>query len=692
MPIILTPLEPEYTIHMPGDTFKLFAWFIGLFLIIFFCYKLRHFNRPINRSKLLWLTGLSVSVLILTPFLGVLLPTNVSSSAGVLPVVHLMFFAAVPWMLAGGLLGVLPAVLLAGMSGILLAYLDTHNLFTPLVFMFAAIIFSWSSQQTYRTVFFKWLRNPILGGFFSLVAVLPVVAAVVYFSIDADNGIRLAEMLFNLPHALLTLGGIVLTGGLVCLLVRKIVSREWESQGPLMPGPGEINPQFRLILTATFAFLILVFVQMYASFLSAKRIARAQLTDQMESLSGLISDGMTDFYKTGEFVLTVLAESSHSDNVDLVLLVDQFLKKASVQTFFSDLAMVDPAGVVIGASSLSPFDTFNITLEERSVIESFGPGSPIQVLVSQHDDSLQTTNLSFLRTLSGQQDFVNFVVVGRTNLENNPLSRGYLSLLDDYFHMAGHGQIIGQEGFILYHTDRSQVMRFYPESRFDLPTYYEENSQDGRYLVNYFHPIEPLGWGVKITLPGLVLESMAWEIAAPGLRVSIAGIMLAFLISIWLVKPVFKDIQLITDTAEQIADGNFTIDLASDRASELSRRLINAIRQMMTSIRSQTEKHAEIVSVSEKTAGSISLSESMRWIMAAAMSREISAVRVIIFSEHEPGKPKHEEHSFGMGKHAQVLCQGLRSDGSADRRPFRSPCAPPRAATPRSPHWDWAPR
>ena len=47
----------------------------------------------------------------------------------------MMILATVPWLIAGGILGPLPAIMLAGISGLLYAFLGSTHIFTPLIFM-----------------------------------------------------------------------------------------------------------------------------------------------------------------------------------------------------------------------------------------------------------------------------------------------------------------------------------------------------------------------------------------------------------------------------------------------------------------------------------------------------------------------------------------------------------------------------
>ncbi|MBU0511452.1 MAG: hypothetical protein KJ638_07105, partial [Chloroflexi bacterium] len=72
-----------------------------------------------------------------------------------------MIFSALPWVLAAGLLGPTPAAVLAVFSGLLLAYWDTHTIFTLVEMALLAALFAASVGQRYRTPTFRGLRHPL---------------------------------------------------------------------------------------------------------------------------------------------------------------------------------------------------------------------------------------------------------------------------------------------------------------------------------------------------------------------------------------------------------------------------------------------------------------------------------------------------------------------------------------------------
>ena len=93
---ILAPLTPGYTLIIPDHPGILIAWVIGLIALVILVVLLRERTFKLNRASLSWFAGLSLLILILTPFMGVFPRMSPIIAPGEAPFRHLMFFAAIP--------------------------------------------------------------------------------------------------------------------------------------------------------------------------------------------------------------------------------------------------------------------------------------------------------------------------------------------------------------------------------------------------------------------------------------------------------------------------------------------------------------------------------------------------------------------------------------------------------------------
>src|SRR5262245_37626918 len=75
----------------------------------------------------------------------------------------MMIFSAIPWMLAGGLLGPFAGAGVGVLSGLVRAVWDTHSLFTAIELGLMGAVFAVTNRQRYRTSLYAWLRQPLFS-------------------------------------------------------------------------------------------------------------------------------------------------------------------------------------------------------------------------------------------------------------------------------------------------------------------------------------------------------------------------------------------------------------------------------------------------------------------------------------------------------------------------------------------------
>ena len=213
------PHTPEYTINIPEDLVALIGWGVWFVVLLVWAIRLRKQKVIVGRAYLIWLAVLSVLILVFIPFFGLGNDIFPGDYAETNPVQHLMLFAAVPWMLAGGVLGYFPALLLAAMSGVLLSYLDTHNIFTPLIFMTLALGFTWCVRQRFRPTLFKLLRFPPIAALVSLLMALPFVLSALILSTSGRVADRFFGAFSQLGIVALQLAIMMMIGGVISAMV-----------------------------------------------------------------------------------------------------------------------------------------------------------------------------------------------------------------------------------------------------------------------------------------------------------------------------------------------------------------------------------------------------------------------------------------------------------------------------------------
>src|SRR5829696_752403 len=75
----------------------------------------------------------------------------------------MMIFSAIPWMLAGGLLGPFAAAGVGLLSGLVRGVWDTHSIFSVIDLALLSAMFAVAARQRYRTFIFRLLRQPLVS-------------------------------------------------------------------------------------------------------------------------------------------------------------------------------------------------------------------------------------------------------------------------------------------------------------------------------------------------------------------------------------------------------------------------------------------------------------------------------------------------------------------------------------------------
>jgi hypothetical protein len=188
-------------------------WFAGFILLMGIIYRWRAYPSRLDARARLFTLLAAVASVPASLFFGVqFAPANALPPPGLPIIPHapaLMIFSALPWMLVSGTLGLIPAVLVAGVGGIFSMIWSTHNLFTPLEFAFYAAVFSVAMHQRFRTWVYQGLRHPFITA--ALLAIISPLISVLtnLWLVDGSLAVRLDYALTNLRWNALSSAGIL---------------------------------------------------------------------------------------------------------------------------------------------------------------------------------------------------------------------------------------------------------------------------------------------------------------------------------------------------------------------------------------------------------------------------------------------------------------------------------------------------
>ncbi len=650
-----TPLTPDYTLLIPEDTLTLVGWFIWFGMLIFMLIRYRDQGFKLNRRTLIWLALLSSLVLVFTPFLGVRFKFGLNMSPGALPLQHMMFLAAVPWLVGSGVLGTLPAAMLAGISGVLLAYLDTHNIFTPLIFMTLSLFFSACVRQRYRTRLFRLLRFPVSAGIVSLVLALPFIFIAQILSLDGTFIERMAVSFRAIPGMLLAGGGMMLIGSLVCVLVWAVAKESWGSKAPLKPAPGEVSIKHRLIGTALPIFIVFLIILGAVSWRIAENHARQVLMAQLTSTSRSVAAGLTSFREVGESLILNLADDDRLRSGSPQAIESLLNREMETSSYFQQLVLLDSKGERLVSAPASAVEKLKVKPNETFAIEQVLGGASLQVTYGYSESEENGWVIGFFAGITDSNGDTTDVLWGQTNLSSNTFFQPLINTLMEFEHNGGIGQIVAGDGGILYQTDPQAEIQSYRGSTYATATYFETELTNGSRLMHYYQPVSGLDWAVVTSLPERALQALAWQTALPLLLIGTSALCLILAITLVGLTPMIQDIHQIKSAAERLTKGDYEVDLSESRVKGEMGQLNKAFQDMVTALSGRIRKQTDLISLSEKMTDQLNLQDSLQVVMESALERGVSSVRIILENELHEKIPDGSASRFGIGKHARLF-------------------------------------
>ena len=650
----IAPLFPEYTLMIPEDSAVWIAWGLWFCMLVAAAFWFKDKDLRINQRMLFWMALLSIFVLIFSSFFGFYPEVDGYVGTSMEPIRHLMLFAVVPLMIAGGLLGLLPSMLIAGMSGALLAYLDTHNIFTPLLLMSLAVIFSWFVRQRYRTKIFKILRFPFVAALVSFLAVVPLLFISSLLTLSGSLAVRIGNTFTLMPGMLISFGGMVLSGGIISSIVKVFARRNWGQSMPLQVAPGEKHLKFRLVVIIMPILVILLITLLVGYWFAAEKSSRRAIVERLTQSARIMADELPVFYYAGEFLINQAASES-----DLLLnspeTVETYLaQKEAEYPFFEILILTDLNGILHAIYSQDLASELTLTTEEIAAIGHVMDGKTPLVISANLDSGRKQVNMSFLSGVAGQNGLPERILFGRTGIFDHPYLNTFSHTLAALEQSGGDVQIIDAEGSILYHSDPALVKQAYAGSIYSTPTFFETNSIINNSQLNYYQPVEVMGWSLLVSLPTQVLYEMTWQSVFPLLLFSLSGLIILLFFLLVGISPIVKTLNQMRTAVTAVSSGNYDIQLRQKQPMGELGQLTRVFMNLVGTLRKRLQKQSDLDRASQQLVSQHQLSQSLEILMKTALAQGVSSVRILFSNLSDPEMSEISNRRFGMGKHTDL--------------------------------------
>jgi len=649
----LSPILETIPFLTPLDLSGWIVWSILLVIIGYSLFAWRRFRRAWRGRE--W--GIFFGLLVFTPLAVLLFGLQFSSSNALPPPgvpidqfgAALLPLAGLPWILAGGLFGPFGGALLGGLTGLLRGLWDTHSLFTMLEMAFLGCIYSVAIRQRYRTLLFRVLRQPLVAVLvlIPLRVVLYLLGA--YFSITGEVTVRLDYALSNLGTVTFTFAGEMLVAGLVAQILSMAAPSLWGGQEEIQPSPAERSLEGRFMFGSGVFVLILLVTLLIGDWIVAGQAARRLLQDRLSSTAETAAQGVPFFLETGQILAGQFA-----DNPQLLETVDPELSallagQNQSAPYFDQIVVLDAdSRNVLGCHPLTACQPFLLFPEEDIGVEFALSDVPTQLYTIPPSETGSAARVSFIVAIKDGTGQTQRILLGRTDLGLNPLTRPLIQSLGNMAELRGTGILLDGDGQILYHPNTDLIKTEYNGQRGDQPDFYDGTALDGTRQMVYYQPVSGRDWSVVLTVPAQETQQLALEIALP-LSVMVFGLALLALVILRIgLRVVTGSLQNLASEADRIAQGQLDKPLQVGGEDEVG-QLGRAFEQMRVSLQARLEELNRLLVVSRGIASTLDMQEAFQPVLKAALASGASSVRVLLSPQLMPETQVESPSRFAVG-------------------------------------------
>ncbi|MGD2158768.1 MAG: HAMP domain-containing protein, partial [Anaerolineales bacterium] len=638
----------------PGNLIGWLGLVVFFAVVVILVRRWRQQKRSLRDNQWIILAALSILVPACSLFLGMRLP-----NWGALPLPGvtlepseqpLMFFAALPWVLAAGMFGALPGAILGGISGLLIGIWGTHTLFTSLEFALLGAFIAGAAYQRYRTPFFKALRHPLFTSFL-LSLFYPMLFLISALLLSRGTlASRLDYAWTHMRAAAVAIAGQLLIAGIIAEVFRNLYPSLWSRRTPLKPSPAESKMGARLLYYVVVLATVLITVLIVGDWLIAGKAARQMLKDRMASAAMTAAEGVPFFLDTGQSLIMDLANNPDWNFSSASQLEQILVKSLRNVPFFYFLYVVDDSGSPIAGFPVNRFSTLQLSRQEQEGVDLAKNGVMIQVYTVPPEEGGITAQVSFMAAIQDENGVVNGVLVGRTDLASNPFTQPLLTGLDSVEDIGGEGYLLDENGQVLYHPNPNSVMEPYTGQIGENPNFYDTTAPNGTRQFVYYQPAVGRPWAVALVVPAQHIQQTTLNIATPLLGI-IAVLTLFAAGGLYLgLNKVTGSLQSLAKGAERIAQGDLEHELMVEGVDEIG-QLGQTFEQMRISLSGRIFELNRLLLVSQGVASSLEMEKAVQPILESALATGACSARIVLAAGVIPDSVMDEDQPthFGFG-------------------------------------------
>jgi PAS domain S-box-containing protein len=546
-------------------------------------------------------------------------------------------FALLPAFLAGGWLGVGPALLVGLATGLARAGWETYSVITPFEFVLAAGAAAWAMRQDYRGWPGALLRRPVVAGL-GVGLVFCLLLFISYLAYSPSISLPAWDYVWSRTAAAIPVFiGQAALAGLLAELVRQGLPGGWPAGAGRQPPPYVSSLHRKLLYLLIPLFALGLLVLFWANVKIATDVSTRLVIDQMGNAADAASRGIPFFIQTGQnLIINVAAQDEllTAQAPEQTALLAQSLRAVP---FFRQLTLLDAELQPLAGYPASPPELAPLRGEEVQLARLALAGIP-QNTTAYPGTPGEPVDLVFAAPVSPPGGGPAAVVVGRADLANSPLMQSVSSSLVGLAGGLGQGFILDEYGLIIYHPDPGRLLdTFVPEAsatrlpaNLDGATAYQDKAPDGTRRLVLYYPVPGHPWTIYVTVPNFVVLTLAAQIATPivGLLVTI-GLILLVLVTL-VARGVTRPAEDLALAAQRISEGQLDQPVPVHGEDEIG-RAGQAFEHMRERLRARLEELGMLLRVSQGVASSLNLEDALPPILNGALSATSAAgARIVL--------------------------------------------------------------
>ncbi len=573
----------------------------------------------------------------------------------------LMFLAALPWVLAAGLLGPFPALVVGFISGLFSGMFSTHSLFAPLETACLALLFSRAVRQRYRTLFYRVLRHPMGAAFLLAAAFSPVYMLTTLFAVNAPLAVRLDYALTQTWEIILVRGFELILAGAVGEVLYLTIPLYWGVLGPLLPSPAESRLQTRFFQGSVPLMLALLLTLTIGDWLVAGNAARRMVEERLSSTAQVAINSLPYFMETGQSLILTMATP------DLIGAAGEdtnarLSEKLRSVPFFRQLTLFDSSGTPVGGYPQAQFEQILPNQEEINGVSLALSGVRFQTYTVPPRPGEASAQVSFLATIPAEDGGVAGVLLGRTDLINNPFTQPAVQALENLKEIGGRGYLLDENGRVVYPLESAQITEYagtLPQGR----SFFEDTLPDGTRSYTYYLQAEGRPWAIVMGVPAQYAQEVALKIAVPLLVILALVIITAFVLLRFTLGSMTTSLTGLARQASLITRGELNQAVQVKGEDEIG-QLANSFERMRLSLKSRLDELNRLLVVSQGVAAHLEIHDAVQPILNAAIQDGACLARVVLINEVtlDPRQPGPVAFSAGQAAEQYNHLDGLLFD------------------------------